>query len=65
MKIQIYYSSTDHTFTVYPQDTPKDKMILEIDAVLIKEIYGTDWNDCMKQYHEFMGWEPYVPMEEG
>lgn len=64
MKIQIYHSPTDNTFTVYTEDTPKDKMILEVDAVLIKEIYGADWNDCMSQYHEFMGWEPYRPMDD-
>jgi len=30
---------------------------------MVKSIKGRSWNDCMKQYHEWRGWEPYVPME--
>lgn len=30
-------------------------------AVLERVIEGTDWSDCMRQHHEIMGWEPYVP----
>lgn len=25
------------------------------------EIEGADWEDCLRQYHEHMGWEPYKP----
>lgn len=35
--------------------------MLEEDAVLIRTIEGEDWNDCMRQHHELMGWEPYKP----
>ena len=34
---------------------------LEKDAVLLRTIEGEDWNDCMRQHHELMGWEPYKP----
>ena len=27
----------------------------------IRTIEGKDYNDCMKQHHELMGWEPYKP----
>ncbi len=27
------------------------------------DIEGKDWTDCMTQYHEHMGWEPYRPMD--
>ena len=35
--------------------------LLEKDAVLLRTIEGEDWNDCMRQHHELMGWEPYKP----
>ena len=38
--------------------------LLEKDAVLIRTIEGEDWNDCMRQHHELMGWEPYKPWIE-
>ena len=37
---------------------------LEKDAVLLRTIEGEDWNDCMRQHHELMGWEPYKPWIE-
>lgn len=38
--------------------------LLEKDAVLLRTIEGKDWNDCMRQHHELMGWEPYKPWTE-
>lgn len=38
--------------------------MLEDDAVLVRTIVGEDWNDCMRQHHEIMGWEPYKPWVE-
>lgn len=38
--------------------------LLEKDAVLLRTIEGDDWNDCMRQHHELMGWEPYKPWTE-
>ena len=35
--------------------------LLEKDAVLLRTIEGEDWNDCMRQHHELMCWEPYKP----
>ena len=32
----------------------------KLSAILV----GETWDDIMRRYHEFMGWEPYVPMEE-
>lgn len=36
----------------------------EPDARKCCEISGNDFDDCMEQYHEHMGWEPYVPMSD-
>jgi hypothetical protein len=32
--------------------------------IFIREIEGVDYNDCMRQHHELMGWEPYIPFDE-
>jgi hypothetical protein len=29
---------------------------------LVKVFEATSWNDAMRQYHEWQGWEPYKPM---
>jgi hypothetical protein len=31
---------------------------------LLKTFEAISYNDAMRQYHEFMGWEPYKPMVE-
>ena len=58
MTIDVYKSKKWNSITAVVEG---DKEMLEDDAVLIKKIKGTDWNDCMKKYHELMGWEPYKP----
>lgn len=30
---------------------------------LVKVFFAADWNDAMKLWHEYQGWEPYKPME--
>jgi len=57
--IEIYYSASENSYAVYEKDTYGK--LLEEDAVLIKELSGKDWDDCMTKYHEYMGWEPYKP----
>ncbi len=29
---------------------------------LLKVFEAANWNDAMRQYHEWQGWEPYKPM---
>jgi len=47
----------DNCITVIEQGQPKDDDCL----VLLRTITGIDYNDCMKQHYELMGWEPYKP----
>jgi ADP-ribosylglycohydrolase len=35
----------------------------QVPLTIIAVFEGPDWEDCMRQYHEFMGWEPYRPMD--
>ena len=35
---------------------------VEPNIQLIKLFEAASWNDAMRQYHEWQGWEPYKPM---
>ena len=35
---------------------------IEPDLQLLKVFEAPSWNDAMRQYHEWQGWEPYKPM---
>lgn len=43
-------------------DPLKDEQFMP-NPKLILTIEGENWTDCMTKYHEQMGWEPYIPME--
>lgn len=58
------YSSEICNCTTFIEKGGKSSAMLEDDAVLFKEIEGIDMNDCMRQYHELMGWEPYISFDE-
>ena len=61
MKVEVYKSDEWDSVTAIAVGDTDNLNLLEDDAVLIKTIDGNDWNDCMNQYHDFMGWEPYKP----
>jgi hypothetical protein len=35
---------------------------LDPDLELVKLFDAPSWNDAMRQYYEWQGWEPYQPM---
>ena len=37
--------------------------MLESDARLIRTFAVENWDEVCKQKHQFLGWEPYEPME--
>ena len=37
---------------------------IEPDAELIWTVEAESWNEACTRYHEFMGYEPYKPMDE-
>jgi hypothetical protein len=63
MKVEVYSSDIGNCMTVI-QKGSKNKALLEPDAILVREIQGVDRDDCMRQHHELMGWEPYVPFTD-
>jgi len=64
MKVEVWYCESDDSTTVICDDDFENRKFLGDDAVLIRTIEGTDWNDCMRQHHKLMGWNPYIPMDE-
>lgn len=64
MLVEIYTSDSENSITVFEKGTENNIKLLPKDALLLRTIEGVDWNDCMKQHHELMGWEPYKPIEE-
>jgi hypothetical protein len=59
MIIEVYESKIENSTTVICDES--QKYLLESDSVLIRTIEGEDWDDCMRQHYELMGWEPYFP----
>lgn len=58
MIVEVYESKKWSSITAVAQGEAE---MLEEDAKLARTIEGKDWNDCMRQHHEIMGWEPYKP----
>lgn len=61
MTVEVYESKEWKSITAIAKG---ERHQLEKDAKLIRTIEGEDWNDCMRQHHEMMGWEPYKPWTE-
>lgn len=57
IKVEVYESKLEDSITVIVEG---DTYLLEEDAVLLRTIHGKDWDDCMRQHHELMNWEPYI-----
>jgi hypothetical protein len=51
----------EHLFI--PDDSPK-RALLTVGQRLIWTVEAPSWGQAMALYHDHMGWEPYVPMEE-
>ena len=58
MIIEVYESKSEESITCIIQG---DNDLVPDDAVLLRIIQGTDWDDCMKQHYNLMGWNPYIP----
>jgi hypothetical protein len=58
MIVEVYESKEWSSITAVARGETE---MLEEDAKLVRTIEGKDWNDCMRQHHEIMGWEPYKP----
>lgn len=62
MKVEVY-SCEDGSISVVTEDDPNKKILIGDNAKLLRKIEGKDWNDCMRQHYDIMGWEPYKPFD--
>ena len=66
MVIEHWYD--DESTSVFPKGDQRNldlqKELAVGTPVKCCEIEGETWEECMTKYHEHMGWEPYVPMDE-
>ena len=62
MKIEVW--NDDESTSAFVEGDPNKDIILGHNPVLLRIIEGEDWNDCMRQHNELMGWEPYKPFED-
>lgn len=65
MKCEVW-KDKNGDFAMFPEThSPEQKaLIAGEDPVLLTVIEADNWDDAMRQYHEYMGFEPYVPMED-
>lgn len=45
-------------------DLPEALAVSSPPQVRLKIFEADSYNDAMRQYHEWQGWEPYKPMDE-
>lgn len=41
---------------------PESELVSSPGMTLLKRFEAKSWNDVMRQYHEWQGWDPYKPM---
>jgi hypothetical protein len=69
MKYELWHSreGSSDIYTLHAADKPRESVkgvALESDAKLIRIFDANTWEDACRQQHEFLGWEPYKPMQE-
>ncbi len=62
MKVEVWQDKV--SVSVVTENDPNTKIWVGDDAKIIRTIEGIDWEDCMRQHHELMGWEEYKPFDK-
>ena len=63
MIYELWHSQTAGCHTFFPSGSAAADQ-LEPDAVLIWTTDAESWEEAQRQKHEFLGWEPDVPMDD-
>jgi hypothetical protein len=53
------------SFFAVDENYDLQRRLLEPGAEFIWAVEAETYNEAMARYHEFMGWEPYKPMDDG
>lgn len=61
-KYELWYSREDGSLSFFEKADEISRKLLSRDAELIWEVEAQSWDEAQVKKHEFMGWEPYKPM---
>jgi hypothetical protein len=61
MKYELWKSGNSYSF--FPENDTTLRGLLDADAKRLTVIEAETWEDAQRLKHEFLGWEPYKPME--
>lgn len=64
MQFQLWHSPSANAFTFVPAEPPPALSLIEDDARLMWTVEADSWDEAQAKKHEFLGWEPYVPIDE-
>lgn len=64
MKYVLYQSESDSSFSFFLEGDDRSIGALAADARLIWSVEAASWEEACELKHEFLGWEPYKPMDE-
>ena len=70
MKYELWHSreGSSDIYTLLATGEPRQAIkdvAFEADAKIIRTFEADTWEEACRQQHEYLGWEPYKPMEEG
>ncbi|MCB1245305.1 MAG: hypothetical protein R3F31_25895 [Verrucomicrobiales bacterium] len=64
MTYELWHSAIDGCYTFIPSGPGNSRAALEPDALLIWTVEAENWEEAQTKKHHYLGWEPYIPMEE-
>jgi len=63
-RYELWYSEEEESFASFEKVDERNRKLLPADARKIWEVEAETWEEAQIKIHEFMGWEPYKPMNE-
>ncbi|GAB4191239.1 MAG: hypothetical protein Tsb002_19750 [Wenzhouxiangellaceae bacterium] len=61
-KYDLWYSKSEHSYAFFESGSPNEQALAK-DAELVWSVNASNWTDACTKQHEYLGWEPYEPME--
>ncbi len=65
MKYSVWVGDEGREFTFVPGESLPEQLRERTPTPQLRKVFdAANWNDAMRQYHEWRGWEPYRPMSD-
>lgn len=62
MRYELWHSASEGCYTFFPANQRPDD--LEDDACFVWSVEAANWDEAQTAKHQFLGWEPYLPMPD-